>query len=403
MKRFLPRKKKKPTDLNIPQNEYYENISARLGIVQVVLYLSLFAFVVLSFFRNTQLITYQNFYYFIKDLNASSESVFAFESDAVTYPTDSEQSFTLYRKGLAVAGNSSVTIFTATGRQTVSQNISYRNPVAVGTGKYLLVYELGGLQYSLYNSYAQVFVGSSEYPILGAAVSNSGMYAIVSSSENYTSTVSLYSSNFSLLNRYNKVGYVMDVSINQKGTQVAILSSTPQGGEFFTELMLCEPGKSKADTKETIEESLGWRCSFTSDGNIAVLHEKGILYLSDDGEELSSYSFAGKTPAAVDISEDGVSLCLTSDGAFEEKKIIVFDKNGKMLYNGSVTARVQQIARSGNSLYWFSDKGIHRLNLKNQESSSLEYDVSKKKLLAPSETEVLICSPQKAEYITFNS
>ncbi|MBQ8440344.1 MAG: hypothetical protein IJX19_06775, partial [Clostridia bacterium] len=171
MKRFLQRKQKKPTGLNTPQNEYYENISARLGITQVILYLSLFAFVVLSFFRNTELITYQNFYYFIKDLNASSESVFAFESDAVSYPTDSEQSFTLYRKGLAVAGNSAVTVFTATGRQTVSQNISYRHPVTVGAGKYLLVYELGGTQYSLYNSYAQVFKGSSEQPILGAAVS----------------------------------------------------------------------------------------------------------------------------------------------------------------------------------------------------------------------------------------
>lgn len=403
MKRFLQRKQKKPTGLNTPQNEYYENISARLGITQVILYLSLFAFVVLSFFRNTELITYQNFYYFIKDLNASSESVFAFESDAVSYPTDSEQSFTLYRKGLAVAGNSAVTVFTATGRQTVSQNISYRHPVAVGAGKYLLVYELGGTQYSLYNSYAQVFKGSSEQPILGAAVSDSGMYAIVSSSETYTSTVSLYSNDFSLLNRYNKVGYVMDVSINQKGTQVAILSSTPQNGVFSTELMLCEPGKNKEDAKDTVGDTFGWRCAYTSNGNIAVLHEKGVLYFADDGEELSSFSFSGRTPAAVDMSADGVSVCLTSNAFFEENSIIVFDKSGKMLYNEDVSDNAQQIARSGNSLYWLSEDGIHRLNLKNKEISFSECDVSKKKLLAPSEAEALICSPQKAEYINFDS
>ena len=42
-------------------NPYYEKISAGLGIVQVVLYLTLFSFVVLSFLRNTNLITYQNF------------------------------------------------------------------------------------------------------------------------------------------------------------------------------------------------------------------------------------------------------------------------------------------------------------------------------------------------------
>ena len=43
------------------RNEYYENISVGLGILQVILYLSLFAFVALSFLANTNLITYQNF------------------------------------------------------------------------------------------------------------------------------------------------------------------------------------------------------------------------------------------------------------------------------------------------------------------------------------------------------
>ena len=192
----------------------------------------------------------------------------------------------------------------------------------------------------------------------------------------------------------------MDVSINQKGTQVAILSSTPQDGEFFTELMLCEPGKSKADTKETIEESLGWRCSFTSDGNIAVLHEKGILYLSDDGEELSSYSFAGKTPAAVDISEDGVSLCLTSDGAFEEKKVIVFDKNGKMLYNESVSQTVQQLVRYDTVLFWMHADGVTCLNAENGQITDHSCVTENRVLLARGKDQILLCSPQKAEFIS---
>ena len=142
--RGLSAKEKNGIALETPQNEYYEKISAGLGIFQVVLYLSLFAFVVLSFLRNTSLITYENFYFFFKDLNASVETVDVMRSDSVSYPTSNRQSFTLYRKGLAVAGENAVTVFTATGRQTVSANVSYQNPIAVGAGKYLLVYEMGG-------------------------------------------------------------------------------------------------------------------------------------------------------------------------------------------------------------------------------------------------------------------
>ena len=59
-----------PISLESPQNEYYESVSEKLGIVQVVLYLSLFAFVVLSFLKNTNLITYQNLYFFVKALDS---------------------------------------------------------------------------------------------------------------------------------------------------------------------------------------------------------------------------------------------------------------------------------------------------------------------------------------------
>ena len=402
MKHFLRKLQGKRDKKDVPRNEYYENISARLGIAQVILYLSLFAFVILSFIGNTELITYQNFYRFFKDLNASAESMLIYSTDSVSYPSSEEQSFTLYRKGLAVAGNNSVTIFTATGRQTVSHNISYQNPVAVGAGKYLLVYELGGMQYSLYNSYTQIFAGSSDYPITGAAVSDSGMYAIVSSSETYPSVVSLYSSNFSLLNKYNKVGYVMDVSINSKGTQAAILTTVSEDAGFTTELMLCSPGEDRADAKPFLENTMGWRCAFTENDCVAVLHEKGVAYYSDSGERISSFSFAEKAPIAVDVSQDGISLCLPT-GEKSKKMIIVFDKTGKMLYNENISGEVRQFSRSGNSLYWFSDKGVHRLNLKDEKISYWKCDPFNKKLLASSETEALICSPQKAEYINFNS
>ena len=78
------------TKLGRQRNEYYENISAGLGIVQVVLYLSLFAFVVISFLTNSNLITYQNFYHFFQDLNASAERVDIFSHDSLSYSTDEE-------------------------------------------------------------------------------------------------------------------------------------------------------------------------------------------------------------------------------------------------------------------------------------------------------------------------
>ena len=278
----------------MPQNAHYEAISSRLGILQVVLYLSLFAFVVLSLITNSELVTYRNFYYFFKDLNASFESISVYGEESVSYSTADEQSFVIYRNGLAVAGNNSVTVFTETGRQTLSQTISYKNPVAEGAGKFLLVYELGGTHYSLYNSYTQIHSGISEYPIQTVSVSDSGMYAIVAASEEYTSVVSLYNSNFSLVNRYNKNGYVMDVDLDAGGSQIAILTSIPKEGLFYTELLLHQPGSGNEEIIVPIGNALALRCAYTEAGDVGVLCSNGYTTVKD-GKTTSFFDFHKKT------------------------------------------------------------------------------------------------------------
>ncbi len=385
------------------RNEYYENISAGLGIVQVVLYLSLFAFVVLSFLTNTNLITYQNFYHFFQDLNASAERVDIFSHDSVSYSTDEEQSFTLYRKGLAVAGNTGVTIFSATGRQLVSHGIQYNDPVAVGSGKYLLVYERGGKQYSLYNANTQMHAGETEYPISGAAVSDSGMYALISSASDANSAVYLYNNRFALINIYKKGGNVLDAAISSDGRRIALLTVTPNEGGASTSVMIAEPGKGTAIAEKVIASSVGLRCHFTESGKLVALCTTGVAYLSNNGEVEFFYDFEGKIPATADLCADGVAICLKKSAISEKNIIIIFDKSGKIVYNDVVPQSINGLAYREGVLFLTDYNGVSRLDLDSGRIDFEEYATDGKVLLAVNEREILLCSPQKAVYITFRT
>ena len=385
------------------RNEYYENISAGLGIAQVVLYLSLLAFVVLSFLTNTNLITYQNFYHFFQDLNASAERVDIFTHDSVSYPTDGEQSFTLYRKGLAVAGNTNVTIFSATGRQLVSHGIQYNDPVAVGSGKYLLVYERGGKQYSLYNANTQMYAGEAEYPISGAAVSDSGMYALISSANDANSAVYLYNNRFALINIYKKGGNVIDAAISADGRRIALLTVTPNKGGVSTSVMLAEPGKGDAIAERTIAPSLGLQCCFTDSGKLVALCTTGIAYLSSNGELDFFHDFEGEIPATASLTGDGAAICLKKSAISEKNIVIIFDKNGKIVYNNVIPQNVTGLAYCGKSLFITDYSGVSCLDIDGKQIYFEEHITDGKVLLAVSDTEVLLCSPQKAVYITFHT
>ena len=394
-------KNPKPERIDAPQNEYYEEISARLGILQVVLYLGIFAFVVLSFLKNTELITYRNFYYFFKDLNASAESVDVFAGDAVSYPTAEEQSFALYRDGLAVAGSESVTVFTAAGRQTVSKTIQYRNPIAEGAGRYLLVYEMGGRQYSLYNSYTQIFVGTSEFPIYGAAVSDSGMYALISRSEKYNAVIELYNSNFRLINRYNKNGYVTDVAINADGTLLAIPSTDLQNGRLQTQVSLYEPYKTEGETL-AVGQSLPLECAFSTRGNLFLLCGDGVSVVSSKCELLKVHSFDGRQIVSASLTSDGAAVALKSQAMNADAELLVLDASGESVGTWQTLSTPQSIDRVGNVVFYKTQDGIVRLDTASGDHWMYECNTEHRTLLAVNAGEILLCSPQKAAYIRFS-
>jgi hypothetical protein len=403
LKQFDWKQKRKATDQQVYsiKNQYYENVSAGLGVMQVILYFTLFAFVILSFVGNTNLITYRNFYYFFKDLDASADSIDVFKSDSMTYPTDASQYFTLYRGGLAVIGDRSVSAFTATGRQTVSESIQYRNPMAEGRGRYLMVYEMGGTQYSLYNSYTQLYADKTDYPINGAAVSDSGVYAILSSSDSFSSVVSLYNDNFALINRYNKNSFVTDVAIDGKGRLVALLSAEPRGGAFETALELYAPGETEAKKRISLGEGMAYSCVFTAPDVIAVSFPDSIVFVSSDGKLLNKHDFQGESPVLADVGDDGAAILLRASAISAKNHLIVFDKYGKILYNEDIDAQADAIARFSDSVFLMTDSEILRLSVDTGVIASVKHQTDQRCILAVSEDEVLICSPQKAEYIKF--
>ena len=405
MKRFEKKQhassNRTPIDLSAPQNEYYEAVSERCGRVQVFLYLILLAFVAVSFLMNTDLITYQNLYYFAKDLNSATETVDVLHTDSISYPTDTSQSFALYRQGLAVAGNTSVTIFTASGRQTVSQNVQYQNPVAVGTGKYLLVYELDGTSYSLYNSYTQIHSGKTEAPIRCATMSDCGMYAIVTESEEYASVVRLYSRSFEPINQYRYNGYVTDVAINAKGTYLSVLMSRMENGALVTNLNVYEPQKDTMYAQCAIGNGLGIRCGFTDSDIVTVLSGDGVYSVSVGGKLISEYHFEGKNIKAFDLSDDGCAVVLKGNRSADKQQVIIFDKKGKIKHQSIVDQTVRSIVEKNGNVYLMCADGLLRIQGADGQETFVKCVTEGRVLLVTNEERVLLCSPQKATYENF--
>ena len=382
-------------------NDYYEAISERCGIFQVILYFLLLAFVALSLISNTDRITYQNFYYFVKDLGAMAEQVDVLHTDSLSYPTDASQSFSLYRKGLAVAGNNSVTLFTANGREIFSKNIRYQNPVAMGSGKYLLVYELGGTQYSLYNSYTQIHTGRTNAPIRGAAISSSGVYAILTQTAQSPSVVELYDSDFAILNRYTYSSYVGDMAISEKGSYLAVVLSATDNGSFYNLLRVYEPGKTEIYSEARFGNGMAHSLSFTDSGDLVTLCSGGVCFASPKGKILAEYSFDGQVLQCAEVGQWGCVAVLKKNRNSPENTVIVFDKKGEVRYNETVDEPIGSASLYKSTLFLKLSDGVARCDLASKTVQRISCETDYRAMLVVDEANILLCSSKKAVYYRF--
>jgi hypothetical protein len=100
-------------------------------------------------------LSYNKIFYLTKDIKLANDYVNSVH-DTITYNVGNSQSFATYREGLAVASRERLSIFSAGGRELFSANLNYGNPILASSDKYLLLYDVGGKQFSLYNSFSQI-------------------------------------------------------------------------------------------------------------------------------------------------------------------------------------------------------------------------------------------------------
>ena len=130
-------------DFNAAGDVYYASVSAFYKIGERLLWLVLIVFLVFSVVTNYKEITFDNFFYLLKDFSSAADSEVP-QYQVLSYDSDSRQKFALYRGGLVSASPSAVSVFTAGGRRTLKSNNEYYSPNIVCCDKYVLVYDSAG-------------------------------------------------------------------------------------------------------------------------------------------------------------------------------------------------------------------------------------------------------------------
>ncbi len=382
-----------------PINPYFDHVSNVYHSVFLIAIVALLVFSSVAMLTNLDLLTYENLYYLAKDISTAS-NLFSGTQGIINYETAKRnRTFALYRGGLAVAGDTGIQLFTATGRETLNASPEYASPVMKSSDSFLLVYDVGEKSYSLYNSFVCVRHEEFDYPVLGGAVSDSGAYVVITQTYEHAGAVRVYTKNYELSTAYLRNQMVFDADISDNGKRVAFATAASESGGYITTLVIAQPGEQDTMSEMTFEGAFPYSVRFIDERRLFLLCDNAAYIVSvDDGVVLRTVNFGNMQLSFADANEQHTVLLFTINAVTDSQRLIVTDKNGNLVIDSEFTSKISRVAVFGDDLYMMTDKGVVRIHPETGAYVLVECNTDGKDLLVSAQDEVLICGGQSAAY-----
>jgi len=388
---------------------HYTEISYLYHIISFIILIATAVFIIVALIFNLNSITYDNFYYFIKDFDAilTSEN---YSSFSVDYSYENNRSYIEYKGGFATIGQSSLLIYSATGRQTGRFYHRYSSPELKGSSKYLVIYDQDGNDFAIYNSFARLYTETISTPICLVEICDNGEFAIVTTNDKYRSVIYLYNSSFKRIGAYYYTEHVTSVSLCSDGEHMMVSLADTDNGSVSSEILLYvtdsielyESGEKEADVIVNDEDSVIIACGISNHGG--AFHKNQYYYLSIDDvsmlngkEQLHKYNFGLDLYSEYAIDEDGIAVVVEHTNNY----VMYIESNELGNMEISLEDKPLAVAKNGKYIFVGYSDCVVRYNIKSGIYQKLMCAIGPEDIIASAEDSVIVCYPSRALSMDF--
>lgn len=332
----------------------------------IILLLALLVFV----FANRERFTFANirnwFEYGV--LNVDSDEHFPVATNGAVI---NNGNFTRIDSNLAFASDTHFTTLNNYGRTIYSAPQSYSSPVLVKAADcYLsLVYNLGGVEFSVNSLDSNIHSGEAEDNITVAAISKSGVYALVTEKDGYLSKLYVYSKDNKQIYAYSFADYyITSVSLDSDGKSAVLSGISAHDGTQISAIYFLDFTKEEPVIFEEFTNNVIYQVAHLSDNYICIIGENAAYTLNVRKQSFNTTNYDGKTLTAFDVNTDTnnfvLSLSRSGDGRMCD--IFTFSQTGVHRNTISTELMVTSLSSyknrvallSGDKAYLYSKDGM---------------------------------------------
>ena len=327
-------------------NRYYARIAKRYtaaGIAALFLFLVYLGGVIVF---ASDSITTENLSYLVRDFGTAADES-ARDFGRIVYNGSSDTTFAWFRGGLSVCGPDSYRYFDKNGLSVISDPLNWSDPVLVPGEKYMLLFDLGGTGWAVYNQLTGIVSRESDERIIAADIASDGSLVMVTRSRDTRYVVSLYNAAFNQTMLNYKDSYVLAAAISGDGEQFLVASAVPSSTDFDCEIEVCRRGEETPLTTDILSHAMPLMARATESGFV-VLCDSAVHYYDTYGVRQKTVSLSGMTLKYADILSGRVAMVGQVNALGSEHRILVLDSDGSTLCDEVLRQRIAGVTMGRN-------------------------------------------------------
>ncbi len=254
-----------------------------------------------------------------------------------------------------ILSDTGLTAYNRSGKEVYHRLCGYENPVMSVSETRVLVYDQGGNELSISNLKEVTNTYKSDDPIICAAVGRNGSYAVVTSSSEYASTVTVFNRKSKRLYTWNSAKEIINnVCVSADGKKIGVSTITTVNGRFSSHLYVLSFESADPvytlDLKEKTVISLkasGRNLVVGADGGyVSFINLKKNSTVTLEKElDLSYYRSYGRKNLFV--------FNLSSNKS--QNTVVITDSNGNKKGEFQINETISDIQLFGSHIYCISD------------------------------------------------
>ncbi|MBP1573997.1 MAG: hypothetical protein J6C34_00090 [Oscillospiraceae bacterium] len=274
-------------------------------------------------------------------------------------------------------------LYAENGKQLLSAQHNFANPIVESAGRRFLIYDQGGNRLFVRTRDKILFEKEFEYKIISADLSAEGILSVVTSAQRYASQLHVFDSDYKeeIFTWSSSDEYIVCASASEKTKSIAAAAlSANEAGEIVTTVHLFTTEAAVELGKKEFKGASVLSLEYDSKGDVKLICDTVAATLSKEGKVLGSCGYASVPVAVMNLpGTNGASLVFDRFTEERATDVVFLDENLSESKKLSISGKYICCDRSENNTtvycsgkaFVFNNSGEHTATLGSEQDAIL--------------------------------